>query len=899
MSRSSKEHEPQVVPGKDAQKKQYAFHAHSYREVLSLLHAREEGLSDAEVEKRRAQHGTNTFTQARVPGLLTYVFRQLKSPLAFVLVIAFLLTVSLQEYLDATVIAIALSVAVFVGVLQEGKASRAFHKLASSQVRFATVLRAGKKMEIKASELVPGDIVVLQSGVQVPADLRIVRAKNLSVNEAPLTGEWLAVSKSTDAVSVGTILSEQSSMAWMGTFVSEGYGQGVVVATGDQTVMGTLAADMQSIEDEKTPLQHEMSHISHVMLYIITGLVLLIFAIGLVQGQSLHDMLLMSIAIAVASIPEGLPAAVAIILAVGMETLLKRGGLVRNLLAAETLGSTTFVLTDKTGTLTQARMKVSEVLVENGVHVTRKGFANNTLVHRLFDIALAATDAYTDRGDEEKHTVHGDPVEKAILMTAQTLGISEYQHSLRALRFDYLAFTSENRYAAGLSEEDGSSLLCINGAPGLLLARCSRLLTASGVRELTQEDSETILQSIENQTQYGKRLVGVAYRHVEYEDIPEHTDVLEDLVFVGAVVFDDPVRDDVADAIAGVQSAGAQLALLTGDNPKTALSIARQVGIAKDDDVVFTGADLDKLSDDEVYEALRHIRVFARVLPKQKLRIANLLQQRGEIVAMTGDGINDAPALRKANIGVAIGSGTEVAREASDLVLMNDSFAIIYAAIEEGRRIISNLKKIVGYLLSTSLSEVILIGCALIVGAPTPLLPVQILWGNMIEEGLMSVAFAFEKGEKNAMKRRPHDIHEEGILSKDMFWFVTLVVSVLGALLVAFYLYLHFFLRLPLEELRSILFLAISIDSLFISFAFRSFTAPFWRVPLRDNLFFIGAFCISALLLALVLTVPALQKLLSYQPLPAKDLWMVAAFGLSALLTVEFSKWLIFERRKD
>jgi len=759
-------------------------------------------------------------------------------------------------------------------------------------------LRSGKKMEILASELVPGDVVVLQAGSQVPADVRLIYAKQLEVNEASLTGEWIAVKKNTDAVAVGTPFADQTPMAWMGTFVSQGHGRGVVVATGDNTAVGVLAQSVRDVEDIDTPLQGGMRHISNVMVSIIGVLVVFIFIVGIFHQQTLNDMLLMSIAIAVASVPEGLPAAVTIILAVGMEALLKRGGLVRNLLAAETLGSTTYVLTDKTGTLTQAVMSVTDALLEDGQLVSSDEFADFAHVRTLFDVSLTAADAYT----EEKlgtSIVHGDSVEVAVLEAAASIAISEFEGSLRSQRIDYLAFTSEQRFAAGLSEEkDDHFVLCVNGAPDYILKKATSVLKEDGKEEVLHDEARlNMALSIKKFTLEGKRLIAVGYKRVGYDDIPEtEKTLLDDLVLCGVLVIDDPIRKGVSKAIAGVQSAGARVVLITGDNPQTALSIAQEVGITGEDGIALTGDDLATLSDEELLIALQEISVFARILPKQKMRIASVLQQKGEIVAMTGDGINDAPALRRANIGIAIGSGTEVAKEASDLVLVDDSFATIYAAIEEGRRITSNLRKIVGYLLSTSLTEVVLIATALILGGAVPILPAQILWANIIEEGLMSVAFAFEKGDKNAMKRKPQDIHEEGLLSAQMLWFTVFVATVLGLIIATLYLYVRM-LGLPIEQLRSVMFLAVAVDSLFISFAFRSLTVPVWRIPLHTNLFFNGSFLLSVALFAVALIVPFFQYLLSYTPLPWHLIALALVASAASLLTVELGKLLFFEKQ--
>lgn len=878
------------------------WHALPIAAVEEALGVNRNGLTEEEVTHRKRTYGPNRFSKGKRETVFDRIFEQFKSPLTVILLLSCVITFALEEYIDTSVIAFALLIAVVVGVIQEGKASRAFEKLSSSQVKHATVIRGGKRHELEANELLPGDLVVLQSGMQVPADLRLIQTKKLSINEATLTGEWLAVKKGTERIPVGTPLAELSSMAWMGTFVAEGHGMGYVVATGDDTAVGDLAKQLSEIVDETTPVQREMGRISRVMLVILVILIAAIFLIGVATGKDLQTMLLTSIAIAVASIPEGLPAAVTIVLAVGMEALLKRGGLVRNLLAAETLGSTTYVLTDKTGTLTEGRMAVTDAAY---IGCTQEGsrtcdWDDDDRARRLFNIALCASDAFLDEHTDgnESYIVRGEPMERAILEGALSIGITLSGETLRGTRKDYLSFTSENRFAAGVATENGEHILCINGAPEYLLEHATHVVTNDGVSELSEEHRRHFEDVLETSTKEGKRLMGVAYKTVTTPDVPE-TDaaVLRGTTFAGFLIFHDPVRDGVDKAIRGVIKAGAQVRLVTGDNPETALTIARAAGVAHTHDVALTGNDIAELDDDELLEALRTTRVFARVLPRQKMRLARVLQTSGEIVAMTGDGVNDAPALQKANIGVAVGSGTEVAKEASDLVLVNDSFETIYAAIEEGRRIISNLRKIVGYLISTSLSEAVLIAGALVTAAPIPILPAQILWANIIEEGLMSVAFAFEKGDRNVMKDEPKDIHEEGVLSREVLLFVLGVVGVLSILILSLYAYLRM-IGLPIEDLRSIMFLAISIDSLFIAFSFRSLTMPLWRIPLRDNLFFFGSFVLNFVLLGIVITVPFMQYLLSYTPQPLSYIGLALLYGFSTMVVVEIGKWLIFERKR-
>lgn len=880
------------------------WHAEAAEQVLATLTTTERGLSGEEAVTRLEKYGKNSFTEKKPETSLGRFFRQFKSPLTIILLLASVVTFALEEYVDATVILVALLIAVILGVIQEGKASRAFQHLAKSQVRTAIVIRGGNRYEIEAAQLVPGDIVVLQGGMQIPADLRLIETKKLSVNEAPLTGEWMAVAKSIDPVAVGTPFADRTPMAYLGTYVADGHGVGVVVATGDQTAMGVLARDLGAIEDEATPLQEEMERVSRIMLVIIVVLIVGIFFLGLLRGEELGTMLFTAIAVAVAAVPEGLPAAVTIVLAVGMEALLRRGGLVRSLIAAETLGSTTYILTDKTGTLTEARMAVTD-LVYVGCEVKEKDgvcdWSADTTSKLLLDTALAATDAFLEEhtNGDESYIVRGEPIERAVLEAAQSVGITVQGDSLRGKRVDYLAFTSEQRYAAGLSRRDEKHILSINGAPELLLERAAHVaLPSGGTEEMSTKHRKYFEDMLAKFTEEGKRLIAVSYKEVETEEVPEASDdVFAGSVFMGLIVCADPVRKDVKESILGVQNAGAEVRLVTGDNPRTALAIARSVGIARKHDIALTGDDIAEYSDEELYDVIRSTRVFARVLPKQKMRLAAVLKAHGEVVAMTGDGINDASALRKADIGVAIGSGTEVAKESSDLVLMNDSFSTIYAAIEEGRRIVSNLRRIVGYLLSTSLSEVALIGGALISGGAVPILPAQILWANIIEEGLMSVAFAFEPGDKRAMKEKPQDIHAEGILSRSMIWFMSGVIVVLGLLLLALYAWLRI-LDVPIEEMRSVMFLAISLDSLFIAFSFRSLKTPVWKIPLGTNKFFLGAFAVNVVLLCIVISVPFFQNIFSYQPLPLRDVLLVFLYFFFIMLIIEGGKWFFFERKK-
>lgn len=879
------------------------WHTMPSSRVLERLETSTDGLTAEEAQHRAEKYGRNVFEKKRGNGFFTHLFNQLKSPIILVLLGALIVTFGLQEFVDAAVIAFALCIAIVLGLVQEGRASRAFEKLAHSQTHQTTVVRGGKKHLVDAQDIFPGDIIDLESGAQVPADIRLLSAKKLTINEASLTGEWMPVKKHVEPVAIGAPFSEKTNMAWMGTFVVNGHARGVVVATGGKTAMGEIAEDVQHVREEKTPLQRETTFLSRIMLGIIVVLVVGIFVLGILRGQPFEEMFLTAIAIAVASVPEGLPAAVTIILAVAMESLLRKGGLVRNLLAAETLGSTSIILTDKTGTLTKAQMAMTSVITTTDTYSFHQdgGWGEGSAAQHILNTSLCATEAFIEESSNGGDTlsVRGEPMERAILEEAYRAGVSPEGENMRTARVDYLAFDSENRFAAGLAQLENGNRLCINGAPEYLLEHATHVYTPGGVKKLTTATRKTFKEHIAARTREGERLIAVAYRDTDWAAIPEEgepREVIEQNVFMGLLVFRDPIREDVSAAISDIHKAGVRVVLVTGDNAQTALSVARAVGIAKEGDVAYEGSDIEAMDDEELLVALRETPVFARVLPREKMRLATVLQNADEIVAMSGDGVNDAPALRKANIGIAVGSGTEVAKESSDLILVENSFGIMRDAIEEGRRVFSNIKKIIGYLFATSLSEVALIGTALLIAAPVPILPTQILWANVIEEGLMSVAFAFEKGEKKMMRRKPRDIRTQGLLSKEMLTFTGLAAGVMSALLLVLYFFLRA-LELPLDELRSVMFLAVSIDSLFIAFSFRSLSEPVWRVPLKNNIFFLAAFVVSFGLLLVVLTIPFFQFLLSYTPLPMMDVLLVGVFGFTTLLAIEVLKWLFFERK--
>jgi Ca2+-transporting ATPase len=881
-----------------------AWECMSMDEVRRLLAVdTKTGLSAEEVARRQEIYGKNILSSSKKNTIFDKILSQFKNSLVIILLLAGVVTLLLHEYVDSLVIFIAVFINVVIGTLQEERADKAFEKLNASQERHALVIREGKRLNILAENIVPGDVIVLQGGYLIPADIRITEEKDLKVNEAALTGEWLAVSKSSEKVEQGTSIAEKTNMAWMGTLIESGYGTGVVVSIGKNTQLGKIAESLGTINEHITPLQKNIEKIARFLSYVVATSLVLIFILGVTQQRDFVEMLLIAIATAVATIPSGLPAAVTVVLAIGMEEILKHGGLVRNLTAAETLGATTVILTDKTGTLTEAKMKLTSLLSYSGVRNKYIGPRDENKF--LLELAVLASDAFIEEAEDApaKLTVHGRPIEKAIIISSLEAGISQEKLLNEYKRIDYLQFTSTRRFGASLHKNPNKKInrLIFSGEPEKLLKN-STFIRIDGKRvKMTERERKYMLKTLEENTKQGKRLIGVAYKDANIkkmpEDAPEAKEMLKSVIFAGFMAFEDPVRKDVREAIEKVKNAGAHVIMLTGDNPGTAHHIASEVGITTPgDELVIKGEEIDDWNDNELYSKLQNVKVIARAMPEHKLRIANVLKNSGEVVAMTGDGINDAPALRAANIGIAVGTGTEVAKEASDLILINNSFSIIVAAIEEGRRIIDNLKKIVAYLLSTSFSEIFVIGGALITGGPLPLVPAQILWANIVEEGLMSFSFAFEGKDPNAMKKDPRDSEAKNILTKDLQKLITLVSVITGVLLVGIYLWLAS-TDMPNEELRTVMFVALSLDAIFFSFSLKSLDTPIWKINIFSNKYLLVALLTSIGLLFLALTWHPLMVLLSTTPLTPFEKLLLLGVGITNLITIEITKFVFFEHK--
>lgn len=840
-------------------------------EAFKVLGSSPQGLGVAEVSRRQKKFGPNAIAEKINLCRLRILFRQFKSPLFIVLSVAGALTAVLGEWLDFIVIACALAVNAGMGFWQEYKAETVLESLKSYTRIRSRVRRQGHDQEIDASELVPGDIVHISPGDRIPADCRLLFANSLEIDESILTGESLPVTKRIEPHPAATALPERTCMLWSGTLAVQGLAEAIVTDTGGRTEFGRIAAMASASEKERTPLQNAVNRFAVRASLILGALTAIIFAVGLLSGYGILDMFLVAVAIGIAAVPEGLPVALTVILAIGVERLAKRGGVVRKLLAAETLGSTSIILTDKTGTLTQAVMEISGVLPLD----TRDPRAKI----RLLRDAVLNTDV-TIENPEDRHEswkILGRAMESSLVRDAAKHGVILPSLSSGHAIVERLPFNSTNKYSAVTTATEGGYRLSLMGAPEILLAFC----------DLSPATEQAIRSVIETRAASGERILGVIAKDSTVR--PELTPAgFRHFTFQGLLTFRDPLRPGVADQISRIRESGVKTVIVTGDHRGTAESIARQIGILEPDSLILDGGELAKLSKDELLRCLDKVRVFARVTPEQKLMLVGYYRENGEVVAVTGDGVNDAPALRDADIGIAVGSGTEVAKAASDLILLKDDFGTIVAAIEQGRVILNNIRKVIVYLLSDSLDELILIGGSLIFGLPLPLTALQILFVNLFSDSFPAVAFAFENGHRP--RRRPLPL-AKNLMDREMRFLVLVVGVSFSVLLFILYVTLGR-LGYPLDLVKTFIFASFGTYTLFVALSLRSFSTSIFRYnPFSNPQLTIGV-AIGLILTFMAVYFPPLQKALDNVPLPASWLAAVVLVGLLNVLGVEFGKYL-------
>ncbi|MBW2985743.1 calcium-translocating P-type ATPase, SERCA-type [Candidatus Woesearchaeota archaeon] len=849
------------------------------KEIFEELKTSEKGLSQTEAEARLQRYGPNEITESDKIHPLQIFARQFKSPLVWVLIAAMIISFAVKEYTDFYVILAIVILNAILGFIQEYKAETAIASLKKMISLKAIVIRNGMQKEIPASQLVPGDIIVLHTGEKVAADARIIESINIQTQEASLTGESSPVQKKTGTFKREESVADRVNMVFNGTIITKGRGKAVVTRTGILTEIGKIAKLIKETKPAPTPLQKKLTHLSGFLGITIIAIALLIFGLGVLRGNDTFTMFFAAIALAVAAIPEGLPAVVTVSLAMGVKKLAKHNALVRRLPSVETLGACTVICSDKTGTLTHNEMTVKKIYANDEiVSVSGSGYDSEGRFtkspHRFQELLMAGllnNDAQLKK-ENKTWSIIGDPTEAALLVSAKKAGIDIDQMRLKCKRVAEIEFSSERKLMTTVNKVGQKNIAYAKGAPEIVLNACNRALIDGRVIRLSKTAKEKILEVNEEFAKSALRVLGFAYKETGEHISTESTE--KDMIFLGLQGLIDPPRPEVKDAIKKCETAGIKVIMITGDHKATAMAIARQIGMKGK---AVTGMDLDKL--DNFDEIVEDIVVYARVNPTHKLKIIEALKKKGHIVAMTGDGVNDAPALKKSDIGIAMGiTGTDVAKEASDMILADDNFASIVNAVEEGRTIFDNIKKFVEYLLSSNMGEVLTIFIAVLLKMPLPLVAIQILWINLVTDGAPALSLSADPAEPKLMKRPPRKV-EEKIVNKRRGTMILLIgtIMMLGTLGVfqwyspetnTIYAHTMAFTTLMLFQMFNVVNMRSEDYSIF---------------GLKLNKWLIGAIILSVGLQVAVINLPFLNEIFRTVPLKLTD-WLVAIAISSSVL---------------
>jgi P-type Ca2+ transporter type 2C len=929
-------------------------HEKSIDEVVRGLQTDlDRGLSEAEAQVRLHKHGPNELRERPRPGFIALLLNQFNNFLVIILIVAAVVTVILGEYIDAIAITVIIVLNAVLGVIQESKAEEAIAALKKMAAPHAQVIRDGRQTAIPGRELVIGDIVLLEAGNYVPADMRLVESVNLKVEEASLTGESLPVEKNAKAVLNKEIpLGDRKNTAFMSTLITYGRGRGVVVGTSMDTQIGLIAEMLQSYEKEDTPLQQKLAQLGKVLGTVCLAICGFVFIYGLIRDTNLTNafqdgfinyllaekkaiigLFMTAVSLAIAAVPEGLPAIVTLCLAIGMQQMIKRHALIRKLPAVETLGSTTVICTDKTGTLTQNQMTVVQGWTGGkGFHVTGEGYVPTgqfTLDGRGFDLRVDADVAALLQGGllcndatlqnvageagDTSWRIIGDPTEGALVVAAAKADFGRADLSKALPRVAEIPFDSDRKRMTTIHRHHPTAsrtvtpagfsyppvFAFVKGAPDIVLDLCSRVLQDGKTIPLTEDMRREIHERNREMAGNALRVLAVAYRPLDaVPDSPNPDDIEMDLTFIGLLGMIDPPRSEVIEAIKVAAGAGLKTVMVTGDYRDTAEAVAREIGLRTPGGLVLTGAELDGMSDERLAAEADRLEVCCRVSPMHKTRIVDALKVRGHIVAMTGDGVNDAPALKRANIGIAMGiTGTDVSKEAADMVLTDDNFSSIVSAVEQGRIIYSNIRKFVYFLLACNIGEILIVFCAMLMGLPIPLRPIHLLWLNLISDGAPALALGMEKGEPDTMRQPPRP-PAEPLVNRDMTIGISVVAAVDAiAILLVFYLGMDRYPR-QIEAAQTMAFVTLSLSELVRAFTARSEHLSIFKIGVFSNPWMVGATVLSFLLVLIVVYVPFLQPFFYTVTLTPDDWLFMLPFFFASPIAMELIKVYIRRHRK-
>ncbi len=878
------------------------YHDEAADAVLKTLNTSESGLSSGEASNRLEKYGKNELKEEEKTSIVKLFLAQFKSFLIIILMVAAIVSAFLGELIDAFVILFTVFLAGVLGFVQEYRAEESIKLLKSLTSPEALVVRDGKDVKIPSSLLVPGDILLLQAGDKIPADARLLEAQSLKIDESSLTGESVPVEKTTKIFPPETPQPDRKNMAYTGTSVTYGRGKAVVTATGMSTAFGKLAGLLEEIERERTPLQEKLDQFGRWLGAATLVVVAFVAVLGVLQGFDPFEMFLWGVALAVAAIPEALPAVVTVGLALGVRRMVKRHALVRKLPSVETLGSTNIICTDKTGTLTQNKMTVEKVYVNGTIlNVTGRGYepvgeffkedrpvSEDGHLHKLLVTGALCNDAGLVQ-EEGTWDIMGDPTEGALVVVAAKEGIWRTSLEEKHKRVGEVPFSSERKMMTTLNTFEEGLYAHSKGAPEVILGRCTKILQEGQERELTPEIRQEILDIVNEMANQTLRVMGFAFRQVPENIVPE--DAEKEMVFAGLMGMRDPPREEVKVAIATCTSAGIRTVMITGDHKTTAFAIAREIGIYREGDLVLTGIELDSLGDKEFEDIVEKVSVYARVYPEHKLKVVNALKKKGYIVAMTGDGVNDAPALKAADMGIAMGiTGTEVSKEASSMILTDDNFASIVSAVEEGRNIFKNIKNFIAYGLTCHIGVVLIVLVGVLTWQILPVIAVQILWINLITDGLPPLALSLEAPDRGLMKQKPRK-SKEGIVSKRML-IASLGLGILIAVQSIGVLYWALEEGMPLPKIQTIIFTLVVMSCMFNAFNWRSERYSIFSLGIFTNRSLIYAILSTVLLQLAAIYVPILQTAFRTVPLSLSEWGMIIPLASTTLIVMELTKYL-------
>ncbi|MGI6247854.1 MAG: cation-translocating P-type ATPase [Acutalibacteraceae bacterium] len=894
----------------------------------------ERGLTSSEVEKRQTLYGLNALETEKTVPLWKKLLEQFKDVMVLTLLAAAIISGALGEWVDAALIIAIVVINAILGVYQEGKAEKAIEALQKMAAPEARVLRDGEQKMVKAEEIVPGDIVILDAGDIVPADIRLLESSNLKAEEASLTGESVPVEKDAlfateEALGIG----DRTNMIFSSTALTYGHGKGIAVETGSRTEVGKIADRLRGIEQEATPLQKSLNSMGKILAALCIAVCVIVFVVGIIQGGEPLELFLTAVSLAVAAIPEGLPAIVTIVLALGMNRMAKKNAIVKRLLAVETLGSVDVICSDKTGTLTQNKMTVTRIYTDGQLYeVSGTGYdpvgeitlfnnqsenGDNPELNRLLQISALCSEASLRRNEDGVWDVLGDPTEGALLALSAKKNVNREELLAQYPRLGDMPFDSGRKMMSVFHQIDGEYISLTKGASDIVLDRCTHIMQNGEVKEITEADRQKILEALSAFAQSALRVLASAYK-IHQDDKFENAE--EEMVFVGLAGMIDPARPEAKDAIAVCHGAGIRAVMITGDYKDTAVAIAKNLNLFQEGDEVLVGAELEQMSDEELREKCGNVSVYARVSPEHKVRIVSALKDTGHISSMTGDGVNDAPALKRADIGVSMGiTGTEVAKNSSDMILTDDNFSTIVAAVEEGRIIYSNIRKFVNFLLSCNVGEILVVFITNLLLGPryTPLLPIQLLFLNLVTDSFPALALGHEKGEKDIMLHPPRR-SDEKIINREMIAsIITQAVAIFIAVFAAFqigrflypdvliannnieassYSFFAFEEYVPSYGAGTFAFVTLIFAELLRAFSSRSEHYSVFQLGFFGNSTMNKAVLASGALMLLVVYVPFLQEIFNTIPLKGKDWLIIVGLSLIPFIIGEIFK-LIYHRK--